>query len=87
MSERGADREAGRRERDPSAVEPLLVDAAGVGVLLGVSRNMVLKIHSNGRLGPLPVRLGRCVKWRMCELRAWVEAECPARDQWQQIKE
>lgn len=82
MNEGGTDRETGGQEAHPPVPEPLLVDAAGVGALLGISRNMVWKLHSTGRLGPLPVRLGRCVRWRLRELRTWVEAGCPARDQW-----
>ena len=87
MNEGGTDVEAGGQEAHPRSAEPLLVDAAGVGTLLGISRNMVWKLHSTGRLGPPPVRLGRCVRWRVGELRAWVEAGCPARDQWQQLRE
>ncbi len=84
MSERGTDREAGGQEVHAPVAEPLLVDAASVGAMFGISRNMVWKLHSTGRLGPLPVRLGRCTRWRLCELRMWVEAGCPTRDQWLQ---
>ena len=62
MSEGGTDREAGGQEAHPPVAEPLLADAAGTGAMLGVSKNMLWKLHSIGRLGPLPVRLGRCVR-------------------------
>ena len=65
----------------PPAPESLLVDAAQAAALLGVSRNMVWKLNATGRL-PIPVRLGRCVRWRRNELVDWINADCPARDRW-----
>ena len=87
MNEGSTGRGGDRQKPDLPTTEPLLVDAAGVGTLLGISANMVWKLQATGRLGPLPVRLGRCVRWRLEELGAWVEAGCPTRDQWQQLRE
>ncbi|MFM9957264.1 MAG: helix-turn-helix transcriptional regulator [Phycisphaerales bacterium] len=50
--------------------------------LLGVSRSMLWKLHSSGRL-PLPIRLGRSTRWRRAEVLAWLEAGCPDRAAWQ----
>ena len=32
---------------------------------------------------PRPVRIGRSTLWRLDELRAWVAAGCPRRDEWE----
>ena len=32
---------------------------------------------------PRPVRIGRSTLWRLDELRAWVTASCPRRDEWE----
>lgn len=32
---------------------------------------------------PRPVRIGRSTLWRLDELRAWVAADCPRRDEWE----
>lgn len=34
-------------------------------------------------LVPKPVRIGRNTFWRVEELRAWVSAGCPRRDEWE----
>ena len=66
---------------------PLLLDAEDAATLLGVSRRHFYGLHSSGRLGPLPVRLGRCSRWRRDELEAWAASDCPSRQQWQALKE
>jgi len=65
---------------------PLLVTATEAARLLGVSRTTFYRLHSSGRV-PLPVNLGRSVRWRSRELDAWVQAGCPARVKWEQIKD
>ena len=35
---------------------------------------------------PRPVRIGRSTLWRADELRAWVEAGCPRRDEWEAMR-
>jgi predicted DNA-binding transcriptional regulator AlpA len=37
---------------------------------------------SAGRFGPDIIRLGRSVRVRASEFRAWVEAGCPSREDW-----
>lgn len=70
----------------PSADEhaPLLIDAAGVARMLRVSRRHVMTLDSIGHL-PACVKLGRCKRWSVSELTAWVSAGCPARGRWQFI--
>ncbi len=71
------------RERE---LLPLLVDAAGVGKLLSLSRASIFAMHSAGKL-PAPVRpTGRDPRWSVEELRAWIAAGCPTRENWELAK-
>lgn len=64
-------------------MDSLLLSAEGAAKLLNIGRAHFYGLHSNGRLGPLPVRLGRRVLWRRQELTDWVNAGCPQRHDWQ----
>lgn len=68
-----------------ASVTPLLLDARAAATFCGVSRAHWLSMHSAG-LVPLPVRLGRCVRWNRDELAAWAAAGCPARERWEALK-
>ena len=67
-------------------IELLLLSAKEAAKLLGVCRNHFYALHNSGRLGPLPIRLGRRTLWSRKELEAWIADECPARRQWQELK-
>ncbi len=70
---------------EKNRLEPLAVDAAGVGHLLCVSRATVFQLDSCGRL-PRPVRLGkRCPRWIVSELHEWLRAGAPNREAWEQL--
>lgn len=71
---------------DSATIEPLLLSAAEAAQLLGVGRTLFWSMHSSGRLGPLPTRLGRRTLWRRRELEDYVAAGCPARDKWMEIR-
>ena len=60
----------------------LLLSATQAARALGISRTTLYGLHSSGRLGPLPVKLGRRTLWSVDELKRWVEAGCPPRDKW-----
>ena len=60
----------------------LLISSDDVAKLLGIGRSLFYELHSSGRIGPLPVRLGRRTLWRKDELSAWVNSGCPARTKW-----
>jgi len=64
----------------------LLISAKEASGLLGIGRSLFYEMHSSGRLGPLPIRLGRAVRWQRSELEAWINAGCPARVKWIAIK-
>jgi predicted DNA-binding transcriptional regulator AlpA len=69
------------------AVTPAAVDPRGAGQFCGVSRSQWWKLHSSGKV-PLPVYLGsKAPRWRIDELRAWLAAGCPCRQEWQRMKE
>lgn len=61
--------------------EPMLIGAGDVARELGVSIKTVRRLDLARKL-PRPVRLGRTVRWRRQELRDWVLAGCPRRDEW-----
>ena len=69
----------------PRPPEQLALTAGDVADLLGVSERHVWKLHATGGL-PCPIRLGRCVRWRRRELLAWLDADCPSRDKWEQAR-
>ena len=60
----------------------LLLSAVDAAKLISVGRSHFYALHSSGRLGPMPIRLGRRILWNRNELESWVEAGCPARAQW-----
>ena len=43
---------------------------------------MFFKLADAGLIGPPGVRLGRCVRYPLTELRAWAEAGMPPRHEW-----
>jgi hypothetical protein len=40
-----------------------------------------------GGLVPRPLRIGGCTLWNLRELRAWRDAGCPPRDEWEVLKQ
>lgn len=60
----------------------LLVSAKDASQLCGKSLRTWRSWDSAGRI-PRPVRIGRATLWRVDELRAWVEAGCPSRKEWE----
>jgi len=61
---------------------PLLVGAEALGKLLSVSKATVWRMEAAGKL-PRPVRInGNNTRWRTDEIRAWIDAGCPARCEW-----
>jgi len=67
-------------------LERLALPAAEVAKLLGISERHLWSLNSSGRL-PQPVRLGRAVRWRTDELRAWLAAGAPERSRWETMRE
>lgn len=67
-------------------MDSLLISAENSAQLLGIGRTLFYSMHSSGRLGPLPVKLGRRALWNRKELEDWVEAGCPPRSRWEDYK-
>jgi len=53
-----------------------LLDVRGVATMLGCSPRNVSRLSDAGRM-PMPLRLGRLVRWRRRELEHWIGAGCP----------
>lgn len=64
------------------SAQPLLLSAADAGRVLGISERHFYGLHSTGRLGPLPVKLGKRTLWSRIELEEWVASKCPCRQDW-----
>ena len=63
----------------------ILISAADVARMLGLSSRTVARMNSYGGL-PRPVRLGRSVRWLRDEIQAWIKAGCPNRKVWDATK-
>lgn len=69
------------------ATEPtLLVSAQVAAELCGRSVRTWRSWDAAGRV-PRPVRFGRSTLWRIDELREWIAAGCPHRDEWEESAE
>jgi predicted DNA-binding transcriptional regulator AlpA len=70
---------------DPSAGPinpPLVVGARELAALLRVGLRTVRSMDAAGRL-PKPIRIGHSVRWSLEEIRDWVAAGAPKRDEWE----
>ncbi len=67
-------------------LQPLAIDAKALAATLGVSVRSVRTMDGAGRI-PRPVRLnGRCIRWPLDEIRAWLRAGAPDRRTWEAMK-
>jgi len=66
-------------------MEPLLVNTKGLQEMLRLSASAI-HLKRKRRELPFPVRIGRCVRWNVQELKAWVEFGCPNTYQWEAEK-
>ncbi len=58
-----------------------LIRAEDLASLLSLSVRQTWRLDRAGKL-PAPIRIGRAVRWRESEIRAWIEANCPPREEW-----
>lgn len=65
-------------------IEPLLLSFSEAAELLGISRTLLYSMYSDGRLGPLPHKLGRRSLLNRKSLERWVDAGMPSRRVWEQ---
>jgi predicted DNA-binding transcriptional regulator AlpA len=52
-----------------------MVNARAAAAIVGVSQRSWWRFVAEGR-APQPIRLGRCVRWRLAEIRAWIAGGC-----------
>jgi len=67
--------------------QALLVDAAEAARLLGISRTTFFGQLASGRIGPRPIRIGRCLRFSREEMERWCGAGCPPRSVWEARQE
>ena len=67
-------------------MDSLLISANESAKMLGIGRTLFYSMHSSGRLGPMPIKLGRRSLWNCKELEEWVKAGCPVRNRWLEAK-
>ena len=77
-----ADDPPARKRRRPL---PLVVDARRLARLLCAGIRTVRTWDAAGKL-PKPIRIGGRVVWRVDEIRAWLDAGAPNRDEWEARK-
>jgi predicted DNA-binding transcriptional regulator AlpA len=67
-------------------VEPLLLSARDLAGLLSVGQRTLRAMDAGGRI-PAPVRLSPgCVRWKLSEIRDWLDAGAPDRATWARIR-
>lgn len=71
-------------EAATSTTQRLLRDRE-VARVMGVSKSM---IHKRNRMGllPMPIRIGRVLRWDANEIQAWIDAGLPSREKWTALK-
>ena len=77
---------AADRPTPAPALEPLLLSARDLAALLRLGLRTVRSMDAGGKL-PAPVRVGGSVRWRLDELRAWLDAGAPDRQTWARIRD
>ena len=55
---------------------PMLINAEEVARMLDVSERTLWRLVSGGKVPP-PVRIGRSTRWRVAEIRDWIDVGCP----------
>jgi predicted DNA-binding transcriptional regulator AlpA len=61
-------------------VEPVMITARQLAVLMQVSTRQVWRMLSAGKV-PQPIRVGGIVRWRMAEIENWIALGCPGQSQ------
>lgn len=66
-------------------IEQELLTAEQVAKILGVHRATVFKLNSMGKM-PRHIKLGRATRWNRAEIRSWMNAGCPVRAKWEDMR-
>ncbi|MEX0701307.1 MAG: helix-turn-helix domain-containing protein [Planctomycetales bacterium] len=65
-------------------VEAALITAKQFARMLSATTRTLRRWLDAGKL-PRPVRIGRSLRWRLDEVREWIEAECPGLCEWERM--
>ena len=71
---------------DVHAVKPHALNHAATARLMGIAPSHLHNLEKTGRMGPTPVRLGRCKRYLTAHVQEWMNAGCPPRHRWQAIR-
>lgn len=66
-------------------LQPLAVNGPAAARLLGLSARTWRRLDAAGQV-PQALRVGGSRRWSVAELRDWIEAGCPARARWVQLR-
>ncbi|MBI3408979.1 MAG: helix-turn-helix domain-containing protein [Planctomycetes bacterium] len=69
------------------ALAPLLVPTREAARICGIGQSTWFRLIAGGKIGPVPLKLGGRVLWRMEDLTRWTAAGCPDRDAWLAMEE
>lgn len=69
-----------------SEIDLELIDIQTFADLVRTSTRHIERLDATEQI-PAPVRLGRSKRWRLLEIKAWLEAGCPHRDEWVRSRE
>lgn len=67
-----------------SQSQSLLVDVEGLAVLMDVCPRTVMRMNNSGKL-PRHLKVNRCVRWNIEEIRLWIAYGMPVRTKWEVI--
>ena len=73
-------------ERHQTRAENELWTSGEVATFLRISRRKLFYLRSQGMLPPT-IRIGRSLRFRAAEVRAWVNAGCPSLAEWEVVKD
>lgn len=67
--------------------ETLFLDSRQMAEFLGIPKSVLAQLVYTDRT-PLPVKLGlgKCFRWSVLELAEWMEAGCPRRGKWIEMR-
>jgi len=70
----------------PTALSPLLLDAAACAALCNVSRATWFSWQASGQIPAPCLSKGNVRRWSVAEIQAWIQAGTPSRDRWETVK-
>jgi predicted DNA-binding transcriptional regulator AlpA len=67
-------------------IQPALLSIVQVCQILNISRPEYYRLNSTGKFAPLPVPLCSKILYNRIEIERWIQAGCPHRKIWQDMK-